>query len=226
MSDRLPSVEDQGPREPKNPPIAKTRTRDIRGGRASQRKRRLAKIRICRSLESNPGLYADALFVPFIRPDGTSRSYRILAPETAPYSDADRAASLCVSPSISPQPSKPPPGVPQGKAKAKGKTKASVGPPPAKANASFQGGRGCNISSDAQYRAGLGADRRGDCGGFRTRSGVQLFGLSSGRSAGVHQRTISSYTGFARWTSTTCSTCHGKELTSAGRVRIRSCFTT
>ena len=37
MSDRAPRVEQQGPREPSNLPVAK-RTRGTRGGRSSQRK--------------------------------------------------------------------------------------------------------------------------------------------------------------------------------------------
>ena len=88
MSDRAPPVEGQGPREPSNPPVAKTRSRGTRGVRSSQRKRAAwQRFVFVDSLESNSGANIDPSHVPF-RTDGSSRAYRFLAPEVAPeYTD-------------------------------------------------------------------------------------------------------------------------------------------
>ena len=95
MSDRPRAVENQGPREPGNPPVAKPRTRGTRSGRASQRKRAAwQRFVFVDSLESKSGAYIDPSHVPFLGTDGSSRAYRFLAPEVAPeYTDISQVES-------------------------------------------------------------------------------------------------------------------------------------
>ena len=75
-----------------------------RGGRSSQRKRQAYQRYIFQdSRERGSDEYLDPSFVPFFRPDGTSRAYKFIAPTTPPdYVDVETFRSSQVQ-----QPSTP-----------------------------------------------------------------------------------------------------------------------
>ena len=114
MSDRAPPLEDQGPvedrhprpsmpKEPEGPPPPK-RTTGTRGGRSSQRKHQAYQRYMFQdSRERGSDKYLDPSFVPFFRPDGTSRAYKFIAPTAPPdYGDVETFRSSQVQ-----QPSTP-----------------------------------------------------------------------------------------------------------------------